>query len=128
MVLLLELTFSMKTLGKMFRFAMWSWARLAGAAEQNSGEVRRDLAGEGWGKGLGTTSGRFGVLGRAVVAPASSSPAAREGRPRRSLFRRGCGLGKERDAREAIVDARGGGGRLCWACGRPEPGARRGSL
>jgi hypothetical protein len=81
----------------MFRFAMWSWARLAGAGEQNSSEVRRDLAGEGWGKGLGTTRGRFGVLDRAVVAPASSSPAAREGRPRRSLFRRGCGLGKERD-------------------------------
>jgi hypothetical protein len=47
MVLLLELTFCTKTLGKMFRFAMWSWARLAGAGEQNFGDVRRDLAGEG---------------------------------------------------------------------------------
>jgi hypothetical protein len=34
------------------------------------------LAGEGWGKGLGTTRGRFGALDRAVVAPVSSSPAA----------------------------------------------------
>jgi hypothetical protein len=61
---------------------MWSMARLAGAGRPNSGEVRRDLAGEGWGKGIGTTRGRFGVLDRAVMAPASSSPAARDGRPR----------------------------------------------
>jgi hypothetical protein len=55
----------------MFRFAMWSWARLAGAGEQISGEVHWDLAREGWGKGLGTSRGRFGVLGRTVVAPVS---------------------------------------------------------
>jgi hypothetical protein len=29
------------------------WGRLVGAGEQNSGEVRRGLAGEGWGGGLG---------------------------------------------------------------------------
>jgi hypothetical protein len=53
---------------------------------------------------------RFGVLDRAEVAPASSSPAAREGRPRRWLFRRGAGA----------VGAKGGRGifgRRSWSLG-----------
>jgi hypothetical protein len=66
----------------MLCFAMWSWAWLAGAGEQNSGEVRWDLAGEGWGKGLGTTRGRFGVLGRAVVAPVSRCASGDRCQPR----------------------------------------------
>jgi hypothetical protein len=44
--------------------------RLAGASDKNSGEVRRGLAGEGWGKGLGATRVRFGVLDRGGAAPA----------------------------------------------------------
>jgi hypothetical protein len=59
------------------------WARLGGAGEQNSSEVHGGLAGEGWGKGLGATRVRFGVLDRGVAAPASGSPAAREGWPLR---------------------------------------------
>jgi hypothetical protein len=54
--------------------------------------------------------GRFGALDRAEVAPASSSLAAREGRPRWSLFRRGAGA----------VGARGGRGifgRRSWSLG-----------
>jgi hypothetical protein len=41
------------------------------------------LAGRGRGKGLGASGARFGRLAGSVVAPASGSPAAREGRPLR---------------------------------------------
>jgi hypothetical protein len=47
---------------------------------------------------------------------------------RASCFREVTAGARERVAREAIVDARGGGGGLGWVCSRPEPGARRGGL
>jgi hypothetical protein len=87
-------TFAAGTLERTLALQCGPWARLAGAGEPNSGKVRRGLAGEGWGGGLGTSGARFGHLAGTVVAPASSSPAAREGRPWWSLFRRGEGRGE----------------------------------
>jgi hypothetical protein len=103
--LLFELPFCSEALEKKFHFAMWSWARLADAGEQNSGEVRRDLAGEGWGKGLGTTRARFGVLDRAVAAPARQLSGARECCRGGGCSRRGCG--------QCAATGGGGGSRGC---------------
>jgi hypothetical protein len=50
-LLLFQLRFCSRDPGKKIFFAMWSWARLAGAGWPNSGEVRRGLAGEGEGDG-----------------------------------------------------------------------------
>jgi hypothetical protein len=71
----------------------------------NSGELAAGLGGEGLGEVLRATWVRFGVLDRGGMAPASGSPAAREGRPRRWLFRRGCG--------QCAVTGGGGGSRGC---------------
>jgi hypothetical protein len=65
------------------------WARLAGAGEPIPVSSLVLAAGGGRGGGLGSLGARFGVLDRAEVAPASSSPAAREGRLRWDWFRRG---------------------------------------
>jgi hypothetical protein len=45
--------------------------RPAGAVEQNPASAPALAAGEGRGKGLGLLGARFGVLDRAVAAPAS---------------------------------------------------------
>jgi hypothetical protein len=74
----LSYPFAVRTSERTLALQCGPWARLAGAGEQNSSEVRRGLAGEGWGKGLGATRFRFGVLDRGGAAPASGSPAARE--------------------------------------------------
>jgi hypothetical protein len=51
--------------------------------EKNPTRLARVFAGEGWWKGLGATRVRFGVLDRGGAAPASGTPAAREGWPLR---------------------------------------------
>jgi hypothetical protein len=63
--------------------------RLAGAGEPIPASSPPDLAGEGLGRGLGTSGGRFGMLDRAEVAPAT-----REGRPRWRPFPVVCGRGR----------------------------------
>jgi hypothetical protein len=83
-LLLLELTFCTKTLGKLFCFAMWSWVRLAGAGRQNSGEPPLGLAREGRGKGARVARDRFGLdLGVEVAGGGVCS-----GRRRRSPLER----------------------------------------
>jgi hypothetical protein len=57
--------------------------RPAGTVEQNPARLTGVLAGEGRGKGLGATRVQFGVLDRGGAAPASGTPAAREGWPLR---------------------------------------------
>jgi hypothetical protein len=59
-LLLFELPFCSEALGKKLRFAMWSWARLAGAGRPNSGEPPPGLAGEVLGRGLEAKGTRFG--------------------------------------------------------------------
>jgi hypothetical protein len=49
----------------------------------NSGGSPVLAAGEGHGGDLGASGAQFGRLAGSVVAPASGSPAAREGRPPR---------------------------------------------
>jgi hypothetical protein len=83
-------------------------------------------AGEGLGGSLGLLGARFGVLDRAEVTPASSSPAAGEGRPRWDWFRRtglarspwrpvNCGIGRGGRRETGGLHGRpwGGGLRVC---------------
>jgi hypothetical protein len=79
-------TFAAGTLERIFLSQCDPWARLAGAGEPNPASSPPGLAGDGLGRGLGTLGARFGALDRAVVAQASGSPAAREGRPPRLPF------------------------------------------
>jgi hypothetical protein len=51
---------------------------MAGAAGPIPASSPVLAAGEGRGRGLGTSGGRFGHLAGTVVAPASAAPAARE--------------------------------------------------
>jgi hypothetical protein len=94
MVLLLELTFCTKTLGKMFRFAMWSWARLAGAGRPNSGEPPPGLAREGRGKGARVARGRFGLDLGVEVAGGGVCSGRRRCWPRLPDGRRGSADGE----------------------------------
>jgi hypothetical protein len=64
-----------------------------------------EFAGEGWGGGLGTARDRFGVLDRAVAAPARQLGGARECGRGGGCSRRGCG--------QCAVTGGGGGSRGC---------------
>jgi hypothetical protein len=80
-VLLFELTFCREALGKKFFIAMSPLGAASGGPAAIPAGDHRIPAGGGWGSGLGTLGARFEALDRAEMAPASSSPAAREGRP-----------------------------------------------
>jgi hypothetical protein len=82
-------SFAAGTLERMLALQCGPWARLDDAGEPIAASSLVLVAGGGQGGGLGLLGARFGVLDRAKVAPASSSPAAREGRPRWDWFRRG---------------------------------------
>jgi hypothetical protein len=80
---LLELPFCREALGKNLGFAMWSLGALPARSDEIPAGWSPKFTGGGWGGGLGATRGRFGVLDRGGAAPASGSPAAREGWPLR---------------------------------------------
>jgi hypothetical protein len=80
----------------MFLFAMWSWARLAGAGRPNSGEPPPGLAREGRGKGARVARGRFGLDLGVEVAGGGVCIGRRRWPPLERLVRRGgrlCGSG-----------------------------------
>jgi hypothetical protein len=93
----------MEALEKKSFFAMSPLGAVADAGWTNSGEVRRGLAGEGLGRGLGALGAWFGASDRAVAAPASGSPAASEC-GRRSLC---CGAAEPRRGWSGVLQGRG---------------------
>jgi hypothetical protein len=79
MVLLFELPLCREALGKILGFAMWSLGAVAGAVGANSGDARRSLAGEGWGRSLWATRVLFGHLVGGERRPVGGAPAASGG-------------------------------------------------
>jgi hypothetical protein len=79
--------FAMRTLERIVALQCGTWGAAAGAAGQIPAGTPPVLAGEGPGRGLGTSGGRFGHLAGTGVAPASGAPADGQGSAGRRAVR-----------------------------------------
>jgi hypothetical protein len=104
---------------------------LGAAGGAGGGIPARSGSGVGRGRAWGGPQvpwARFRILVGVVVAPVGSHGGGDCGEPLCPLLRRGCGRAKEWGGSGSFSRARGGGGGLGGACGRPKPRARRGCL
>jgi hypothetical protein len=88
-------------------FAMWPLAMAGGVGRPNSGDSGEGIGRERCGEEGELTHDRFAIFRMVEGLPAGSCSGAGGCRPRYPLFRRGCGLGKERDGSESYCRCEG---------------------